>query len=462
MPSRRHFIQSAALLGASGLSTQVSATDKSSPQKDQSAPKAKNIIFLVADGMGTGTLSFANHWMRAQHQRELNWMKCLKLPEIHCSIQDTASANSPVTDSAAAASAWGGGKRVNNGTVNISPQGKKNTPILVHAKQAGKATGLVTTCQVTHATPAGFTANAEKRSMQHDIAQQYLERHVDVILGGGREHFSGNKNDKELVEKFRQQGYQIVNSRSELESIQHPGKILGTFSRGHLPFAIDRKNNPKLKEIPGLQQMFKTALQSLSHASNGFVLQVEAGRVDHAGHANDPIAILHEQLEFDSCIPVAIEFIKQHPDTLLIITTDHGTGGCQLNGWGEMYSETMDALQRINGIKTSLSGVASELRRHSTFKPELFKRLTGLTLTAKQQKQLSELITKKPTASTSAIVNQLREIWFESTAVGWTSHNHTSEHVPLMATGPGAAAIPALINNNELFGIMTQALGVKT
>ena len=84
--------------------------------------------------------------------------------------------------------------------------------------------------------------------------------------------------------------------------------------------------------------MFKAALASLGGTNEGFFLQVEGGRVDHAGHANDAGAILHEYLEYDDCIPVALEYIKEHPDTLLIVTTDHGTGGCQLDGQGSVTS----------------------------------------------------------------------------------------------------------------------------
>jgi len=113
--------------------------------------------------------------------------------------------------------------------------------------------------------------------------------------------------------------------------------------------------------------MFKSALSNLENSKQGFVLQVEGGRVDHAGHANDPGAILHELLEFDECIPVALEFIDKHPDTMLIMTTDHGTGGCQLDGSGARYKDSGPALDRINQFRYSFEWLEKRFRATGKF-----------------------------------------------------------------------------------------------
>ena len=169
--------------------------------------------------MSHGTLGLANQWKLRHQQAAPHWLKLLERPDINRSLQDTASANSPVTDSAAAGSAWGCGQRINNGAINYDPQGKALKPILSYAKEAGKQTGLVTTCRLTHATPAAFTVNVKERGMENAIARQYLEREVDVLLGGGARHFLQEQADGSVVDygaKFREAGYTLATDRDEL------------------------------------------------------------------------------------------------------------------------------------------------------------------------------------------------------------------------------------------------------
>lgn len=178
---RREFLKGVGLLGATGAvvgsSSAVTAAAGTSQQ-------AKNLIFLVADGMGHGTLALAQHWSLRQRRHPLHWMQLYNRPGFHRSLQDTVSANSPVTDSAAAASAWGSGHRVNNRALNTDPAGKALTPLYARAKRAGKATGLVSTCRITHATPAGFAASVPHRNMEDAIAEQYYW--LSVVLAGLR------------------------------------------------------------------------------------------------------------------------------------------------------------------------------------------------------------------------------------------------------------------------------------
>lgn len=129
----------------------------------RASAKPRNIIFLVSDGMSSGTLSIADQYLRWRDGRPSHWIRLYEEGKVSRGLMDTASRNNIVTDSAAASSAWGCGLRVNNDTVNMGPNGEAYEPILVTAKQHGKATGLVTTATVTHATPAGFAANIRNR-----------------------------------------------------------------------------------------------------------------------------------------------------------------------------------------------------------------------------------------------------------------------------------------------------------
>jgi len=458
-PSRRKFLKGAGAVGASTLFAGSTA-----PAQAQNVPssggRARNLIFLVVDGMGHGTLGLAHHWQLRNRSNPLVWTRFYDRPEVVTALQDTASASSPVTDSAAAGSAWGCGRRVDNRSINFTADGQALDPLYRFAKDAGKATGLVSTCRITHATPASFAANVPQRDAEDEIARQYLEREVDVILGGGRRHFAGEDPAKQLLPEFKKKGYRLAGDLTDLNAWKGEAKLLGIFSDSHLPYAIDRKNAPELQGVPGLEAMFAAALESLSPADNGFVLQVEGGRVDHAGHGNDPAAILHEQLEFDRCIALAEAFVAKHPDTLLILTTDHGTAGCQLNGIGADYNDSGPALDRINRFTASFEALADHYKALGKFDPAHFEEATGFRPSVEQitvvQTALEEGVKYLNNVLTKAFADEL----FELTGVGWSSTNHTAEHVELLALGPGAERIPPFLKNYELHGILRDALAL--
>jgi alkaline phosphatase len=469
--SRRQFLKFSGLAGAASLlptSHVLGAGPAKEPTKQSEHGQAKNIIYLVADGLCHGTVGLAHHWSLRNKQTPLNWMQLFEREGLQRAYQDTASASSPVTDSAAAASAWGCGHRVNNGAVNMTPDGKAHKPILAYAKEAGKATGLVTTCRITHATPAGFATNVPSRNMEDEIAQQYLEREVDVLLGGGARHFSQKQEDGNVVEylpRFKKKGYEVVTKASELSSAQNgSGPLLGVFAQSHIPYMIDREHESAstyYQEMPGLADMFRAALARLDQAKDGFVLQVEGGRVDHAGHGNDAGAILREFLEFDACIPIALEYLEAHPETMLVVTTDHGTGGCQLNGAGSGYSDSGPALDRINQVKHSFEWLHVQMMKKKQFDPVAVKQAFGIDATPEQAVIVQRAIDAEAKYLSGAFIEAFGEQLKELTAVGWTSGNHTSECVELFAFGPGSQAIPPLVKNYEMFGIMTSALGIS-
>jgi len=163
--NRRQFVKGAGLAGiTAALGAQAVSGESDNAQTRSKS--AKNLIFLVVDGMGKGTLSLAHHWSLRNTGKPLNWIKLYQQPDLKWAQQDTASASSPVTDSAAAASAWGCGQRVANGSINTNSEGASLKPLYTLAKAAGKATGLVSTCRITHATPAGFVANVADRNQE--------------------------------------------------------------------------------------------------------------------------------------------------------------------------------------------------------------------------------------------------------------------------------------------------------
>lgn len=463
--NRREFLKLSGLAGAATLVSASHSIASTEVRAKAGSGAAKNVIFLVVDGMSHGTLGLANQWKLRHENVAPHWLQLLERTGVSRSLQDAASANSPVTDSAAAGSAWGCGQRVNNGAINYDPQGKPLKPILVYAKEAGMRTGLVSTCEITHATPAAFVANVKKRDMPEAIARQYLEREVDVILGGGDRHFYQEQADGSIVDyrtKFQEAGYRLVSDRSGLMAAASQDRILGLFSKRHIPYAIDRKNDRSLADVPGLAEMFRAALTSLDGSKEGFFLQVEGGRVDHAGHANDAGAILHEYLEYDDCIPIALEYIKQNPDTLLIVTTDHGTGGCQLDGQGQGYLGSGPALDRIDSLKYSFEWLQNRFRASGKFSARDFTQATGIKPTAAQSAIVQKALDAEEKYLSGALIEAFGEQLNELTSVGWSSSKHTAEAVDLFAVGPGAQTIPPYMKNNELFGYLMAAIGLSS
>lgn len=455
--SRRRFLQSAGL--AAALPALVRA--QTAPVAAKPAGTARNLIFMVADGMCHGTLAATNHWLNLTADRDTHWTQLYRDGVAHRSLMETRSQSSVVTDSAAASSSWGGGKRIPNHRINIDVDGQAVTPLYTFAREAGKRLGLVTTATVTHATPAGFAANQFNRGDQHLIAEQYLERGVDLLFGGGREFFDAAKRADgiDLYGRYREAGYTVLQDRPELLRAPTRGRLLGTFSRGHIPFAIDRENDAALRQAtPSLEEMMEAALLRLQTAPEGFLLQVEAGRVDHAAHNNDPAAIIREMLEFDRCVAIARVFADAHPDTLVVVTTDHGTGGYMLNGEGKDYNESTERFLRLGGVKASLEAWA----QHT---PPAERTLATLraTLALPNESFYCEALDRALTdwnGDPKDLGGRLRTCLAQWFAVCWTTQNHTGELVEFASFGPGSDRFPGFFENWEVHQILREVLAI--
>lgn len=428
--------------------------------------KARNIIFLVADGMNTGTWTIADYYMQHQSQQRSEWVKLYQEEAVTRALMETCSANSRVTDSAAAGSAWSSGQRIKNGAINVTPDGTHLVPIHDLVKKSHRSTGLVTTTRVTHATPATFASVVPRRGQEDAIALQYLERGVDVILGGGSKNFegSGRKDKIDLSGRYQKAGYTVVESRDQLlDGIEGiPGRLLGTFWPTHLPYSIDRNRDAEIaSQVPTLGEMMRTALGILEQNRAGFLLQVEGGRVDHAGHGNDVGAIVHDQIAFDECIAIARAYTQENPDTLVIVTTDHGCGGCQLNGVGAAYANTDKTF--FPGIDAIGASYEHLQRVRGSLSAEQFDALVGECLQINIDDEKRQQLAVAAKAGGFSVANLLRK-WhgsFARTGVNWTSQNHTGEFVELSSWGPGSDSIKRWIRNTDLHSVMTGALALS-
>lgn len=438
-------------------------------QPRRSGKQAKNVIFCVVDGMAMQTLSMWDHYSRRHHSRRSYWMDLMEAHDVVNGWQETRSLSSVVTDSAAASSTWGCGCRVWNGALNEYPDGTKLRHISGLVQEKGARVGLVTTARITHATPAGFAVNSPERDLEDYIAESYLTSGVDVLIGGGARHFNpARRSDKkDLFTQFQQAGYAVAKTRDEM--MRAGGKrILGVFSDSHIPYTVDRDNSEALQQrIPTLAEMTTAALDRLKGSSDGFVLQIEGGRVDHGGHANDFGGMLFDQRAFEEAVEVAVNFARNDGETLVIVTTDHATGGPSLNGSGGEYFDSNAAVESWANIRASfevlfpvLATVTSESDVQDVMKQHL-----GMEYSAQDA------------AATYAILKgtspfQSSEFYRSSSAgaavimgnhskVTWTSGNHTSEHVPITALGPMSDRIHGITPNVDLHDLMCRVYGIS-
>jgi alkaline phosphatase len=384
-------------------------------------------------------------------------------------LMDTASANSLVTDSAAASTAWGGGQRVNNGAINTTPDGRALEPIaeVLRSKRRVRV-GLVTTATVTHATPAGFAAVAASRSSEADIAPQYLGR-VDVILGGGSGFFdAGERPDRrDLRGEFVKAGYETVATRDELLAAKGP-RLLGTFTRGHLPFSIDRDHDASLaKRIPTLEEMTRTALSRFLEGDEPFLLQVEGARIDHAAHLNDIGGLLGDQLAFDDALRLVLAMTAGHPDVLVVATSDHGNSNPGLNGMGSAYGESTPRFSRIAKFKASHERIFAEWNRKRGAGDKdlvsLVRDTLGVTLNGPELEALSNVMQRQPVTEWNHQLEKpeglLGQFIGNHTGIGWTGTTHTADPTLITALGPQAQRFGGMVVNSAVFGHLVEMLG---
>lgn len=462
--------------GLRGSSTAPSATISAGPRR------ARNVIVLVSDGMSLGTLTMTERYLRRFENRGTHWLGMYKkYPDVRRALMDTCSANALVTDSAAAASAWGCGHKVKNGALNQTPDGRLHKPILRLAAEAGIGTALVTTARLTHATPAGFGASIESRVDEGDIAIQYLDARYDLLFGGGVNYFTQEKrtDERDLLIEYSNNGYNVLRNREELLALSpataNGGRLLGLFDDDHLPYAIDRKADATLSAtIPSLSEMARVAIDRMAKHPGGFIMQIEGASIDYAAHANDIGALIHEQIDFDDAVGVALEFAAGRDDTLVIVTTDHGNSNPGLNGSGGSfdsrggsYGDTQKCFERLADFRRSNKWVRSKLSKKSS--PEQIrnrvKTATGIELLDDEVGLLMQALKKDPAPREGYRVRNratitLGQLIANYTSIGWTGIAHTSDHVELAAIGPGSEPICGLMQNTELFGVMTGALGL--
>lgn len=461
MLDRRTLLKSGAL---GGLGSLIAASAPAAPEP--SAKRPRGVIFLVADGMSGGVLPMVERFSSLARDHGTRWWELLDRSDAVHGLMDTASANSAVTDSAAASTAWGSGRRTNNGRINVSPDGSSHEPIAAVLGRKGVRTGLVTTATITHATPAGFAASLVDRDDEEAIAPQYLD-HVELLLGGGASFFDPacRRDGRDLRADYRKAGFQVVDTAAGLGG-STGSRLLGLFADGHLPYSVDHRADAELRaRVPTLAAMTRIAIDRLLAAGTPFLLQVEGARVDHGAHANDAAALLWDQLAFDDALGVALEARVHHPDLLVVATSDHGNSNPGLNGMGDRYVESNACFRHTLALRCSHEWLLPRLEG-TQGDPAAITRIVGekLGYQLKPQEALAlgqSMSGGEFTEWNTLLANPaglLGQFSGNRTGIGWTGTTHTADPTLVTATGPLAGRFAGLIRNDEVFGILVEAL----
>ncbi|MCP3931764.1 MAG: alkaline phosphatase [Bacteroidetes bacterium] len=274
--------------------------------------KPKNIILFIGDGMGTAQV-FAGLTANHGHLFLENFK--------YAGFSKTKSSNKYTTDSAAGGTALSAGIKTYNGAIGVNPDTVSVKTILEEAEDNGLSTGLVSTSAITHATPASFIAHQKKRSMYEEIAADFLNTDVDVIIGGGYAHFAERKDGRDLTKELAAKDYKVLRSMSELKGIS-AGKVAA--------FTAPTHNGRIAERGDFLPVATQKAIELLKNDRDGFFLMVEGSQIDWGAHQNNTTYVVEEMLDFDKAIGEALEFAANDGKTLIIVTADHETGGMTL------------------------------------------------------------------------------------------------------------------------------------
>ena len=279
----------------------------------------KNIIYLIGDGMGLSSVSM----MQLVNKYEPTIFDKAE----NVALQKTYSADNRVTDSAASGTALASGVKTNNTMLGMRPDLSHAESIMELAQSKGMATGVVVTTYLQHATPAAFYAHIDSRHKLAEISEQLLASKIDVAIGGGMAFFEERYGDKEKAQKaITEAGVEYVSSMDELKNADNKKRTLALLT----PKEVGADSGSYLAEATTKALSMLEAKSKGKRSKRGFVLMVEGSLIDSMGHGNNAEAQQKEMQSFMQAIEVAVEYARRHPDTLVVVTADHETGGLAL------------------------------------------------------------------------------------------------------------------------------------
>lgn len=310
------------LIAACSNPKPTSENSQAVEEKVSEAPKPpKRIILFIGDGMGMNYVSAAAYANGGP-------LAMMSMPHFGSTTHHEYEHAS--TDSAASATALATGRKTHFEGVSVTPgtsaenetdDARHMETLMEAAKAEGLGTGLVSTTVITHATPAAFGAHRANRDSADEIAQDFFDNRIDVMIGGGMRHFNERKDGRDLAAEFSEWGYQVADNVQDMRVAQN--KPLAAFlTPGHFPLKLTGERPISLKE------MTEEAITRLDMLRpKGWVLMVEGSQIDWCGHGLDAACAVSETLDLDEAVGSALNYSRERDDTLVVVTADHETGG---------------------------------------------------------------------------------------------------------------------------------------
>ncbi|PKD21658.1 alkaline phosphatase [Salegentibacter salinarum] len=292
--------------------------EKDSENKEKGNHQALNIILMVGDGMGIPQVSSAFYF--GENTPNFKQFKTIGL-------SNTTSLSHLITDSASGGTAIATGEKTYKRAIGVSKDSLPLPSILENLQERNYKTGLVSLTSITHATPASFYAHVKDRDMHVEIAEQLVEANIDFFTGGGRKYFGTSKDGVSLFDKLIDKNYHL--DTLELGSVDLSRKNAFILAEDGLPSKTQGRKDY-------LQTATQKGLDYFSKHEQPFFFMIEGSYIDWGGHAKDDEMMIQEVLDFDKTLGVVLDFIASHPNTLLVVTADHETGGVSI---GKSYDE---------------------------------------------------------------------------------------------------------------------------
>jgi alkaline phosphatase len=443
-----------------------------------------NVIVLIPDGCGVAHMTIAR------------WYKGAPLVQdnMDVSLVHTYCANSMITGSAAAATAFASGYKTWEDSdkarcVSLRPDSvllphpqqlpvsqawRPAATVLEGARLTGKAVGLVATCRMSHATPAAFASHWHARTDETILMEQLVHGNIDVVFGGGYAYLidaedtipgtdlPGRRQDGDnLHDVLRSRGYEIVATRDELDAIL-PGarKVWGMFAPGHMNHDIDRRRFAP--DQPSLVEMTRQAIRILSQDPDGFFLMVEGSQVDWASHTNDPAGTITEYIAFDQAVTAALEFARSSREaTLVLVFPDHDNGGMSLGDRETEYgsfqpTHMVDVLQRASLTSDAVAWLVYTNANNTH--PDTVRQIVELYgLDNLTQDELDTLMTDLRDTLRYDIAHLLGHMLSKRAHIGWTTFDHTGNDVPMFSYG--LKEVPKTIENTDIAHLCARSMG---
>lgn len=345
---------------------------------------------------------------------------------------DNSSSDAAVPDDASVATALATGVRVPNGVLSVAADGTSIVTLLEKARAGGRGTGVISTLAVTGSTVSAFTMHSPSRRNEHEVAVQLFEHAPDVLMGGGGMFFTpsgtagGQRTDgRDLAAELGQKGWGVAYSREELLERAGWKRLVALLAPGALPYEVDRD----AAAVPSLAEMTRVALGVLARNPQGFVLVVDAGRIDWAAHDNDFVAMAREVLALDEAVGVVTAFQKAHPETLLVVAGNHETGGLS---FPPKYD--LSGLARVSSSVQALveSMAARDLDPDSETLRRTVRDRLGVVLDVPTREKL-----KRAQGEERAVLRCLAQLLSTRAGVSFAATTHTGLFPPVYARGPG-------------------------